>query len=122
MLIEAPLNAPFMTLHEGRDATTGRSMAASFTKVRFRQFVFAGILGWSNLASAYSDGGGEPLYMLSFYAWSVHSLCVIYALTRWGGIWKAYAAVSVVANITLNAGTPLSGLIKLAYVLNYSLA
>ncbi|KQW25430.1 hypothetical protein ASE36_21060 [Rhizobium sp. Root274] len=97
-------------------------MAASFSKAQFRHFAFAGILGWSNLASAYGDGEGEALYMLSFYAWSVHTLCVIYALTRWGGIWKAYAAVSVVANITLKAGTPLSGLTKLAYVLNHSLA
>lgn len=95
-------------------------MAALLAKARARYWAFAGILGCSNIASAYSDGGGEALYLLSFYAWSVHALCAIYALTRWGGIWKAYAALSLVAMIALKAGTPLSGLIKLAQILGYS--
>jgi hypothetical protein len=92
-------------------------MAASFAKARFRHWAFVGLLGLSNVVSAYSEGGGEALDVVNFYAWSVHTFCAIYALIKWGGIWKVYAAISLVANIAFKAGTPLSGVMKMAQIL-----
>ncbi|KEQ05474.1 hypothetical protein [Pseudorhizobium pelagicum] len=71
----------------------------------------------SSLVGAYSDEGGDAGLMLGFYAWSAHSLCTIYALTHWGGLWKAYAVASLVAVVGLDAGTPLSALVKLVRIL-----
>jgi hypothetical protein len=87
------------------------------TRLVFGQAPLIAVLIVSSLVGAYSDEGSEAGFMLGFYAWSVHSLCTIYALTHWGGLWKAYAVASLVAAVGLDAGTPLSALVKISRIL-----
>ncbi|MFN7024801.1 MAG: hypothetical protein ACK4QP_09835 [Pseudorhizobium sp.] len=96
---------------------SARSSTSMVTRLVFGQAPLIAVLVVSSLVGAYSDEGGEAGLMLGFYAWSAHSLCTIYALTHWGGLWKAYAVASFVAAAGLDAGTPLSALVKLVRIL-----
>lgn len=95
----------------------GRSSRSIVTRLAFGQAPLVAVLMVASLVGTYSDEGAEVGRMLGFYAWSAHSLCIIYALTHWGGLWKAYAVASLVAAVGLDAGTPLSALVKMFRIL-----
>jgi hypothetical protein len=123
MPLKAPLAAISSFQRRDRRASKGgnnmgdRSSTSMMTRLVFGQAPLIAVLCISSLVGAYGDEGGEAALMLGFYAWSAHSLCTIYALTNWGGLWKAYAAASLVATVGLDTATPLSALVKMVRIL-----
>lgn len=111
------VSGTFDKILQGGSGMGGRSSTSRATRLVFGQAPLIAVLLISSLVGAYGDEGGEAALMLGFYAWSAHSLCTIYALTQWGGLWKAYAAASLVAAVALDAGTPLSALVKMVRIL-----